>query len=220
MTIIALAVLSRVIFFPLFSSQIKQAKKWEELKPKLDGLSKKHANDKQRLAAEQAKLMKEAGVNPAAGCLPLILQIVVINLLYSAFSRFIKEGLNTDFLFWNLANKNTFTLNLGNNHLVLPGILVVIASVTQFIQTKMMMSKKKVEPETKEKPAFAKASAGKTEQKEDLASSFAQSQEMMVWMFPLMFLFLGMNWPSGLALYWSVATIAAIIQQYYLNKQK
>lgn len=216
LTIIALATLSRAIFFPMFSSQIKQAKKWEDLKPKLDGLQKKHGKDKQKLAMEQAKLMKEAGVNPAAGCLPLILQIIIINLLYGAFYRFIKEGLNTKFLIWDLAKPDTFSLNLAKNPLVLPGTLVILAAVTQFIQVKMMMPKKK------EKAASAppKGGASASQGKEDLAESLAQSQEMMVWMFPLMFLFLGTKWPSGLALYWTVATVMAIGQQWYLGKQK
>lgn len=213
LTIIALAVLSRAIFFPLFSSQIKQQKKWEGLKPKLDGLSQKHGNDKKKIAMEQARLMKEAGVNPAAGCLPLILQIVVINLLYSAFYRFLKASLSTRFLFWNLAKPDVFKIVIGNSSLMLPGILVILAALTQFIQVRMMMPKKKKELNGKE--------LVKTEEKkEDLASSFAQSQEMMVWMFPVMFLFLGTKWPSGLALYWTAATIMAIVQQYWLTKEK
>jgi len=212
LTIIALAILSRAIFFPMFSSQIKQAKKWEELKPKFDGLSKKLKNDEQKLAMEQAKLMREAGVNPAAGCLPLILQILIINLLYGAFFRFIKEGLNTKFLIWDLAKPDIIKLNLGENPLALPGILVILAAATQFIQTKMMTGQRK---DAKEKEA-QKA----VEEQEGIAGSFAQSQEMMVWMFPLMFLFLGTKWPGGLALYWSVATIIAIGQQWYLGKRK
>jgi len=216
LTVIALGVLSRLIFSPLFSSQIKQAKKWEELKPKLDGLNKKLKNDKQQLAMEQAKLMKEAGVNPAAGCLPLILQIIIINLLYGAFYQFIKEGLNTQFLFWDLAKPDVISLSLGKNPLVLPGILVILAAVTQFVQVKMMTPKKK--PAASAPVATgATVSQGKTE---DMAESFAQSQQMMTWMFPLMFLFLGTKWPSGLALYWTVATIMAIGQQWSLNKKK
>lgn len=211
LTIIVLAILSRAIFFPMFSSQIKQAKKWEELKPKLDGLNKKLKNDKQRLAMEQAKLMKEAGVNPAAGCLPLILQIIIINLLYGAFFRFIKEGLNTQFLIWNLAKPDVIKLNLGKNPLVLPGVLVILAATTQFIQTKIMMPKKKKTEEKQEKK--------ENQEKEDIAESLTQSQEMMTWVFPLMFLFLGTKWPSGLALYWAVATVMAIGQQYYLNRK-
>ena len=212
LTVIALGILSRLIFFPLFSSQIKQAKKWEQLKPKLDDLQNKHKNDKQRLAMEQAKLMKEAGVNPAAGCFPLILQILIINLLYGAFFRFIKEGLNTKFLFWDLAKPDVFKLNLGQKLFLLPGILVILAAITQFAQAKMMMSRKK------EKPGEQKNQEKK--EGEDIAESFAQSQEMMVWMFPLMFLFLGTKWASGLALYWTVATVMAIGQQWFLNKKK
>lgn len=207
LTIIVLGVLSRLVFYPIFASQIKQAKKWEELRPKFDNLSNKYKNDKQRLALEQAKLMREAGVNPAAGCLPIILQIIMINLLYNSFYRFIKEGLDTKFLIWDLSKPDVIKLNLIKGSF--PGVLVIITAVVQFIQIRMMTVKTQNKKEKgKEK-----------EEKNEMAESLAQSQEMMAWMFPLMFLFLGTKWPSGLALYWTVATIMAIGQQWYLEKR-
>lgn len=216
LTIIILGVLSRLIFYPMFASQIKQAKKWEELKPKFDDLTNKYKDNKQQLALEQAKLMREAGVNPAAGCLPLILQILIINLLYSAFDRFIKSGLNTQFLIWDLAKPDIIKINLEKTPLTLPGVLVIGAALTQFIQTKMMVVKK----QEKTTVSFKEKETKTGKKEEGMLESFAQSQEMMTWMFPLMFLFLGTKWPSGLALYWTVATIMAIIQQYYLGKSK
>ena len=163
---------------------------------------------------EQARLMKEAGVNPAAGCLPLILQILMINFLYNAFYRFIKAGLETKFLIWDLAKPDIIKLSVGENSLILPGILVFLAALSQFIQIKMV-TPKKTQKREKDKDTELK----KKEKEEDFQESLTQSQEMMAYMFPLMFLLIGTKWPSGLALYWTVATVMAIGQQWFLNRK-
>src|SRR3989344_4449161 len=67
-SIILLTSSVRVLLYPLTSAQLKSLKKINELKPHLDELSKRHANDKKKLQEEQLKLYKEKGVNPAAGC--------------------------------------------------------------------------------------------------------------------------------------------------------
>jgi YidC/Oxa1 family membrane protein insertase len=54
------------------------------------------------------------------------------------------------------------------------------------------------------------------EEKKEFMEEFAEAQSSMIWMFPLMFLFLGTQWPSGLALYWTVSSIPAIWQQYHV----
>ena len=62
------------------------AKKQQALKPKLDSLKEKYSGDKTKLFEEQSKLMKEEGINPAAGCLPAIIQLGIIIILIRAFS--------------------------------------------------------------------------------------------------------------------------------------
>src|SRR3989338_7477504 len=85
LAIIALTILIRLILNPLTSSQFKSAKKMQELKPKMDELSKKHGKDKVTLQKAQMQLYKEAGVNPASGCFLLILQMPVLIALYNVF---------------------------------------------------------------------------------------------------------------------------------------
>src|SRR3990167_1534272 len=94
-SIIALTILIRLILYPLTSSQLKASKKMQEIAPHLSKLKDKHKNDAKTLQAETMKLYKEFGVNPAAGCLPLIVQIPVIWGLYSVLNKVIHLGANT-----------------------------------------------------------------------------------------------------------------------------
>lgn len=209
LTIIALAIITRVVFYPLTKSQLKYAKKMQDLKPKLDELSKRHKDDKQKLQTAQMALYKEHGVNPAAGCLPMIIQLIVFMILYGALGNIFQKGLNTTFGPWNLANPDTIKITLEKNQLALPGILVILASFTQFIQSKMMM------PEPV--PVVKEDKPKEKEEKQEFANEFASAQGQMIILFPLMFLFFGTQWPSGLALYWTASTILAIIQQYQVS---
>ncbi len=202
--IIEISILSRIIFYPFIKQQTHYSKKMAELQPRLNDLKEKHKDNKQAFAAAQMALFKEHGVNPAAGCLPSIVQIVVLFGLLGAMNNILKMNLNTSFFVWNMAKPDA--MHLAGIPFAIPGILVVIAAFTQFIQTKMMI------PATI--PPEPKALVKQGESKSDFMSEFASAQSSMIWMFPLMFLFLGTQWPSGLALYWSTSSVLAIVQQY------
>ena len=78
LAIITFTVFIRLVMYPLFKKQMDTTKKLNDLKPHLDKLNDKHKNDKQKLQQEQLRLYKEAGINPASGCLLAIVQIVRI----------------------------------------------------------------------------------------------------------------------------------------------
>ena len=75
--IIILTIIIRGLLTPFTKAQLKSAKKMQDLKPQLDELSRKHKGDKTKLQQAQMSLYKEAGINPAAGCLPLLVQIPI-----------------------------------------------------------------------------------------------------------------------------------------------
>lgn len=209
--VIEIAVLSRLILYPFIKQQTHYSKKMSELQPHLNELKAKHKGDKQAFAQAQMALFKEHGVNPAAGCLPSIVQMVVMIGLYSAIGQLVKEhGINLQFFSWNMAHpdliKIPVALPLGLKGL--PGILVIFSAATQFIQTKMMLPSAPNAPQNK---ALVKKDE---EKKSDFMGEFAEAQSSMVWMFPLMFLFIGLSLPSALALYWSVSSAIMIGQQY------
>ena len=75
--IAALTLLINLLILPLTLSQQKSARKMQEFQPELQKLQKKYANDKEKLAQEQMKLYKDAGINPMGGCLPLLVQMPI-----------------------------------------------------------------------------------------------------------------------------------------------
>lgn len=206
LAIIVLAVLSRIIFFPMQKSMLKNQKKMQELSPKLNELKTIHKGDAKALQQAQLDLYKQHGINPAAGCLPMILQLVIFMLLYQALYKSLNQGLNTRFFVWDLAKPDVIFLSLSQKPFPLPGILVILAALSQYAQSLMMMPEP-VPVNITDKPK-------EVEQKKEFANEFSQASQSMSWMFPLMFLLFGTQWPSALALYWSVSTVIAIIQQY------
>lgn len=205
--IIEISILSRVVFYPFIKQQTHYSKKMNELQPHLNALKQKHKDDKQAFATAQMALFKEHGVNPAAGCLPSIVQIVILFGLLGAMNQILTMKVNTSFLIWNMAKPDA--IRLSGISFAIPGILVIFAALTQFIQTKMMLP---------QAPAVKKDDKPKDkEEKKEFMQEFAEAQSSMVWMFPLMFLFLGTQWPSGLALYWTTSSLIAIIQQYRIS---
>src|SRR5439155_7719853 len=84
LAIILLTVAIRLAVYPLYVTQIRSQRAMQELAPVMNDLKTKYPKDRQRFAEEQMKLYKERGVNPAAGCLPLVLQLPILFALYSA----------------------------------------------------------------------------------------------------------------------------------------
>ena len=220
-SIIALTILIRLALYPLMSVQLRSAKKMAELKPHLDRLNQQHKNDKQRLQQEQMRLFKEAGVNPAAGCLPMLIQLPVLLALYNVFfqvlgssgGRELVNNINSVvyFPFLKLTSFNLvfFGVNLGVKpsqwQTVGPWILVVpvITALLQFVQTKTMTpptpQKEKKKTDKEEKPAS-----------EDMSTAM---QTQMTYFTPILFGYFAFSFPLGLALYWNTFTVFGIIQQ-------
>ena len=85
LAILAMTVVLRSALIPLTLPTLKAAQKQKELAPELKKLQEKHKGDKEKLAKAQMELYRKHGVNPAAGCLPQILQLIVLIALYQAF---------------------------------------------------------------------------------------------------------------------------------------
>jgi YidC/Oxa1 family membrane protein insertase len=224
--IITLTIVIRLILYPLMNSQLKASKKMQELNPHLKNLKEKHKNDAKMLQQETMRLYKEHGVNPAAGCLPVIVQLPLIWALYAALQLIVKPGMETlktinamlysdSFKLLKPWDANFFGLPLAQtpSHLIStigPVILLVpvLTGLFQFIQSKMMFTtvpgnaiQNKEQKDGKKKD-------------EDFATAF-QSQSMYI--FPLMIGFFSWGFPIGLSLYWNTFTIFGIIQQYRIS---
>lgn len=100
--IIAFTLLVRIILLPVTYYQTKSSRKMTDVQPQLKELQEKYSSKdtetKEKLREETSKLYEEAGVNPAAGCLPLLIQMPVLIALYQSISR--TEVLRTGHFLW------------------------------------------------------------------------------------------------------------------------
>ena len=235
--VIGLTIVIRLLLYPLMAAQLRSAKKMARIKPHMDALAIKHKGDKQALQQAQMALYKEHGVNPAAGCLPLLIQMPVLIALYNVFYQVLNNGnltkvitdinrivylpafkitnLDLNFFGINLAVKPSQFQTHGYFLLLVP----LVTAALQWWQTKLMMATMPKAPAVDAKPtADAKALVVKGEKpKEDMAGDM---QKQMAIITPIMFGYFAYQFPLGLALYWNVFGLFGIIQQIAINKEK
>ena len=200
LTIIILTLIIRFILLPLTLKQLHSSKAMMSLQPKLAELQKKYAKDRQKLAQEQMKLYRESGVNPIGCAVPMLIQFPVWIALYQAIILSLAVNpealLNLSRYFYSWATPLA-TLPLNNSFLGLnlasPNAIVAI-----FVGISMWVQQKMVTPATQDPRQ-------------------AQQNQLMLWMMPIMFTFLSLSFPSGLALYWVVSNIFSIVVQYYVT---
>lgn len=204
--ILALTLIIRLILFPLTLPSLKMAEKQKEITGELNELKKLYKDDKKKLAEEQLKLFQKHGINPAAGCLPQILQLVILLALYQVFIKVLGFNGQTSSLPAQYAFINTHFLYLdllkADPWLILPGL----AGAAQFLMTKMML------PVVKKEEKIAE----KTEDKKD--DFMYNMQEQMLYLGPVFTVLISWKLPSGLALYWLATTVFSIIQQGWVSR--
>lgn len=88
LSIILLTLLFRLLVWPLIATQTKSMVGMQQIQPKMQALQKKHKNDREKLTQETMKLYQEAGVNPAGGCLPILVQMPIFIILWRVFINF------------------------------------------------------------------------------------------------------------------------------------
>jgi YidC/Oxa1 family membrane protein insertase len=88
LSIIVLTLLFRALVWPLITTQTRSMFGMQKLQPEMKKLQEKYKNDREKLSQEMMKLYKEAGVNPAGGCLPILLQMPLFIILWRVFVNF------------------------------------------------------------------------------------------------------------------------------------
>ncbi len=202
LAIIALTIIVRLISWPLTKRQLNSSKALQDMQPKIQELQKKYGKNKQKLQQEMMKLYKEAGVNPL-GCLwPMLIQFPIWIALYQAIMRALATtpenllDLAHRLYSWDIVNQaiplnsHFLWLDLGQPDPYM--ILAIIVGGTMWVQQKMTQA-----------PAIDPGQQS--------------TSRMMLLMMPLMFGFLTLMFPSGLALYWAVSNVIGIITQYFVT---
>lgn len=88
LAIIILTIAIKLLMYPLTVKQIKSMKAMQDLQPKMKALQEKYKDNKEKLNTEMAKLYKDAGVNPLAGCLPLLIQMPFLIAIFFAIKDY------------------------------------------------------------------------------------------------------------------------------------
>ena len=186
--IIIVTILMRIIVFPLTLKQEKSMKKMRDLQPEIEKIKEKYKDSPQEYQQKTAELYRESGVNPLGGCLPLLIQMPVFVALYWAFSG---NAIPADakFLWFTLKQPDRLFM-IGKFAFNLLPILNV--GVT-YIQQKIMTS----------------ATSGQESN---------QQMQTMLYMMPIMMLFIFYNMPSGVTLYYLVSGALSLVQQYFILK--
>jgi YidC/Oxa1 family membrane protein insertase len=116
LSIIVLTLAFRVLVWPLITTQTRSMFGMQKLQPEMQKLQKKYKDDREKLSQEMMKLYKEAGVNPAGGCLPILLQMPLFIILWRVFVNF---EFNEGFLWIP-------DLGLADPLLILPALYVAV----------------------------------------------------------------------------------------------
>ena len=131
LAIILLTILIKLILYPLTQKQMKSMLAMQQLQPKIKEIQDKWKNKDPKKAQEQVmQLYKENNVNPAAGCLPLLIQMPILIALYRSLFSFPYTNAAHASFFWiqNLSDKDPYY------------ILPVMAGVTTYLQSKLTTS--------------------------------------------------------------------------------
>ena len=215
LSIVILVVAIRICLIPLFVKQVHAQRKMAQHAPHLQELRKKYKNDKQKLNEETMKFYKENGVNPLAGCLPMIPQMIVFFALFSVLRAIaewkpgtkLQYGLTTSVV--ESAQKATiFGVHLGDKllfshqhvpvHVAIVIALTVAVSASTTFMTVRQTSKR-----------------GLNNASMDPDNPMAQSQKYMMYIVPF-FSLTGLYWQYGLVLYWVTTNLWTLGQQYFM----
>lgn len=211
LAITVFTILVRVATYPLTIKQQRSSKAMQELQPELKKLQEKYKNERERLAQAQWELYRQYGVNPLAGCLPLLIQLPILLGLYRAIVATLAATphqlldlsgrlwvpslsdavpLNNRFLWLNLATPDPLYL------------LPILVVVTTWLSQKLIMP-----------PTSSSGSSG-----DRAADQAAQMSRQMMLIMPIMFGFFALSFASGLSIYFIVSNLIGIGQYAMMGK--
>ena len=195
LVVILFAVLIKAITYPLMAKQLRSTKKMQKIQPELNKIKLKYKHDPALQQKKMSALFQESGVNPLAGCLPMLVQFPVLIAVFMVFRNTI-EFRGEPFFLWitDLASPDTLFV-VGSIPI---NILPFLMSLSMFY--------------TMQASTAAMSSGGDSAQE--------ATQKMMKYMFPGMMFFLFYGFPSGLNLYYLCFNLIQIVQQKMINKER
>jgi YidC/Oxa1 family membrane protein insertase len=195
LVVILFAVLIKAITYPLMAKQLRSTKKMQKIQPELNKIKLKYKHDPALQQKKMSALFQESGVNPLAGCLPMLVQFPVLIAVFMVFRNTI-EFRGEPFFLWITDLASPDTLFMAGSIPI--NILPFLMSLSMFY--------------TMQASTAAMSSGGDSAQE--------ATQKMMKYMFPGMMFFLFYGFPSGLNLYYLCFNVIQIVQQKIINKER
>lgn len=212
--IVLFTIVVKLALFPLTLKQQKSMYHTQQIQPELKKLQEKYKDNKEKLNKEMTKLYQEKGVNPLAGCLPMILQMVILIALFQV----LRNSTNNP-------NLNLYFLGIGSIALppsaylaAAPVIAIVIPALSGifawFSNKTMQLNQPTKEPDKKEEKKDDK----KKDNKEDMAEAMQNSNKMMMNFMPIMSAFIAWQMPIALGIYWIMQSAIQVGQNMYVKQ--
>ncbi|MCB5178097.1 membrane protein insertase YidC [Streptomyces antimicrobicus] len=218
LSIVSLVILIRICLIPLFVKQIKATRGMQALQPKMKAIQERYKNDKQRQSEEMMKLYKETGTNPLSSCLPILAQSPFFFALYHVLASIANGktvGVIDESLLASARQAHIFGAPLAAKFMdspekvasldasltdvrIVTAVMIVLMSLSQFYTQRQLMQKN-VDLTVK--------------------TPFMQQQKMLMYIFPVIFAVMGINFPVGVLVYWLTTNVWTMGQQMYVINQ-
>ncbi|MET8542689.1 membrane protein insertase YidC [Kitasatospora sp. NPDC004799] len=203
LAIASMVVVIRICLIPLFVKQIKATRAMQAIQPKMKAIQERYKNDRQRQSEEMMKLYKEAGTNPFSSCLPILVQAPFFTALYGVLAKVAKGqdiGVIHGDLLVSAGKAHIFGAPLSATFVgsgetsvkIVTAVMIILMSLSQFVTQRQLMTKN-VDLTVK--------------------TPFMQQQKMLMYVFPIMFAVMGINFPVGVLVYWLTTNVWSMGQQ-------
>ncbi len=225
LAIIILTLLVRVAMHPLTQKQMVSMQKMQKLQPQLKVLQDKYGDDKDALNRETMALYKDNKVNPASGCLPLIIQLPIFILLYGVLYDLTKTEAftNVTFLGVNLGGSVLTTVADALNLVDEAGVRIpneqlgfVMVFLSSFTNLSLLFSNIGMWIFNF---ILLILIAWLTWYQQHISSAGNPQMAMMNWFMPLFLTFICFGLPGGVLLYWGVSSLMGIVHQLRVSKK-
>ena len=196
--ILIFATLIRIALLPIATKSYESMAKMKKIQPKVKALQERFKDNRQQLQIEMMNLYKRDKVNPASGCLPMLIQIPVFFALYKVLSVSI---LMRQAPFWgwihDLSQPDPSSVFTAFGYLPWPIPSFLNIGVWPLIMGLTMVIQQRLNPST----------------------AMTKDQKVMMNMMPIIFTFMMGNFAAGLVIYWTWSNILSIAQQKYIMKK-
>lgn len=219
LSIVGLVVTIRIILIPLFVKQIKSQRNLQLIQPQMKEIQKKYAGDREKQSQEMMKLYKETGTNPLASCLPIILQAPIFFALFSVLNgvsqynpddkTYVAPGVFAWDQYANLVpsmhDAQIFGVPLYGTFMgadatpnamatrILCVVMIILMTATTFMTQRQLIVKNSA-PD----------------------NPMVKQQKILLYVFPIMFMISGINFPIGVLMYWFTTNLWSMGQQFWV----